>query len=68
MDALKNLIFFHGMFCKKSVLHLDSKIVTIVINVKWPPTGPEHTEKEHHSLDFQFSYFIIPIKALFLGI
>lgn len=56
------------MFPKKSVIHLGIEITTVVINVIWPVTGPEHAENQHHSLDFQFSYFIIPIKALFLGI
>lgn len=53
---------------KKSILHLDIKIVRVIINIIQPLPGPKHAEeKEHHSLDFQLSYFIIPIKGLLLG-
>ena len=46
---LKNLPFFSCYIScyasKKSILHLDIKIVTVVINVIPPLTGPEHAEK-----------------------
>lgn len=42
---LENLQIFHAMFSKKSIFHLDIKMVTVVINFILPVTGPELAEK-----------------------